>query len=219
MSTPLLPERFLFHFAVPCLYRRPLWGASGAGLDAQYRLIGLAELEGRATKADFRAAWSEEGLAFTILVEGKDHPPWCRASKPEDSDGVQLWIDTRDVHNVHRASHFCHRFIFLPSGGGNRLDRPVGHPLPINRAKAPPRPIQSDALRVIGRTIRGGYGLEILIPAEALTGFDPAEHPRIGFTYAVKDRELGEQTFGVGSPMPYDEDPSLWATLELVRPE
>ena len=33
------------------------------------------------------------------------------------------------------------------------------------------------------------------------------------------DRELGEQTFGVGSPMPYQEDPSLWATLELVRDE
>ena len=53
--------------------------------------------------------------------------------------------------------------------------------------------------------------------AEALTGFDPQEHPRLGFTYAVVDRELGEQTLGVGSPMPYQEDPSLWATLELVR--
>ena len=48
-------------------------------------------------------------------------------------------------------------------------------------------------------------------------GFEPAEHPRLGFTYAVIDRELGEQTFSVGRPMPYDEDPSLWATLELVR--
>ena len=62
-----------------------------------------------------------------------------------------------------------------------------------------------------------GYMLEALIPAEALTGFDPAEHPRLGFTYAVLDRELGEQTFGVGSPMPYQEDPSLWATLELTK--
>ncbi len=157
-------------------------------------------------------------MAFSILVQGKEHPPWCRASKPEDSDGVQLWIDTRDVHNVHRASHFCHRFIFLASGGGNRLDRPVAQPLAINRAKAPPRPIRPESLRAIGRTIPGGYGLEIMIPAEALTGFDPEEHPRLGFTYAVIDRELAQQTFGVGSPMPYDEDPSLWATLELVRP-
>lgn len=48
-------------------------------------------------------------------------------------------------------------------------------------------------------------------------GYEPAEHPRLGFTYAVIDRELGEQTFSIGHPMPYDEDPSLWATLELVR--
>ena len=73
-------------------------------------------------------------------------------------------------------------------------------------------------MQVVSRVLKGGYGLEILIAAGALTGFDPQEHPRLGFTYAVIDRELGEQTLGVGSPMPYQEDPSLWATLELVRP-
>ncbi len=61
-----------------------------------------------------------------------------------------------------------------------------------------------------------GYRLECFIPAAAMMGFEPGEHPRLGFTYAVIDRELGEQTFSVGRPMPYDEDPSLWATLELV---
>jgi hypothetical protein len=50
-----------------------------------------------------------------------------------------------------------------------------------------------------------------------LTGFDPVENPRIGFTYAVIDRELGDQTFNCAAEFPYQEDPSLWATLELVR--
>jgi len=219
MSESLLPKRFLFRFSLPCLYRKSLWTDEGAGLDAKFRLVGLAELEGRPMPAEVRAAWSEEGLVFTVLVQGKQHPPWCRASKPEDSDGVQLWIDTRDVHNVHRASRFCHRFIFLAIGGGNRLDRPVAQSLSINRAKEPPRPIRPESLAVVSGAIKGGYGLEILIAAEALTGFDPQEHPRLGFTYAVIDRELGEQTLGVGNPMPYQEDPSLWATLELVRPD
>jgi hypothetical protein len=230
VSEPLLPKRFLFRFSLPCLYRRPLWTDEGAGLDAKFRLVGLAELEGRPMPAEVRAAWSEEGLAFSVLVDGKQQAPWCRASKPEDSDGVQLWIDTRDVHNVHRATRFCHRFIFLPSGGGNRLDRPVAQWLPINRAKEHPRPhpdphpegagarTRPESLRVLSRPQEGGYVLDIFIAAEALTGFDPQEHPRLGFTYAVLDRELGEQTLGVGSPMPYQEDPSLWATLELVRP-
>jgi len=167
--------------------------------------------------ADVRAAWSEAGLAFTVLVQGKKQSPWCRTGRPEDSDGFQVWIDTRDVHNVHRASRFCHRFSFMPSGGGNRLDQPVAQWLPINRARGQPQAIEPGGLKVHSRERTDGYVLDAFIAADALTGFDPAEHPRLGFTYAVLDRELGEQTFSVGSPMPYQEDPSLWATLELVR--
>jgi hypothetical protein len=260
MTNPLLPTRFLFRFSAPCRYRSPLWTADGAGLDETYRLIGLAELEGQATWADVRAAWSEEGLAFTVVVRGKRQPPWCRESRPEDSDSFQVWIDTRDVHNVHRAGRFCHRFVFLPTGGEKRGQSPfvrrpckhgarlravpangdcplfspgggqkagkkvpalfspaVAQGLPINRAREQPRPIPSGLLKARCQHGADGYLLEALIPAEALTGFDPAEHPRLGFTYAIIDRELGQQTFGVGSPMPYQEDPSLWATLDLQR--
>jgi hypothetical protein len=213
----MLPQRFLFRFSLPCLYREPLWNGDGAKLEEQYRLPSLAELENRASPAEFRVAWSESGLAFSVRVTGKQQPAWCRATRPEDSDSVQLWIDTRDVHNVHRAGRFCHRFVFLPAGGGRQLDEPVAQTLPINRAREQPRPIDAKKLLVRSQPQTDGYVLEALIPAEALTGFDPQEHPRLGFTYAVIDRELGEQTLGVGSPMPYQEDPSLWATLELTR--
>jgi hypothetical protein len=217
MSESLLPKRFLFRFALPCLYRDPLWTAKGAGLDATCRLVSFAELERGGVFADVRAAWSEAGVAFTVLVEGKQQAPWCRESRPEDSDGVQFWIDTRDVHNVHRASRFCHRLLFLPTGGGHRLDQPVALWVPIHRAKEHPRAVRPELLRAVTHRRRDGYQLDVWVPAETLTGFDPQEHPRLGFTYAVLDRELGEQTLGVGSPMPYQEDPSLWATLELVR--
>lgn len=90
--------------------------------------------------------------------------------------------------------------------------------LPIHRAREHPNPVREKLLQSHCKLLSDGYILEAWIPAEALTGFDPAEHPRLGFTYAVMDRELGEQTFGVGSPMPYQEDPSLWATLELKHP-
>lgn len=217
MPDSLLPRRSLFRFAVSCRYRDPLWTSSGAAMDDSDRLATFAELEDRPAWADVRAAWSELGLALTVRVAGKRQPPWCRASRPEDSDGLQVWIDTRDVHNVHRAGRFCHRFLFLPSGAGSRLERPVAQWLPIHRAKEQPRAIPAGALRVRSEKRIDGYLLEAMIAAEALTGFDPDEHPRLGFTYAVIDRELGEQTLGVGSPMPYQEDPSLWATLDLVR--
>jgi hypothetical protein len=217
MSDSLLPARFLFRFSVPCQYRDPLWTAEGAALDESYRLVNLAELEQRSAWADVRAAWSEAGLALAVRVEGKRQAPWCRAGRPEDSDGLQVWIDTRDVHNVHRAGRFCHRFIFLPGGAGRRLDEPAAQWLPIHRAREHPRPVQPQQLQVRSEKRIHGYVLTAFIAAEALTGFDPQEHPRLGFTYAVIDRELGEQTLGVGGPLPYQEDPSLWATLELTR--
>jgi hypothetical protein len=219
MPDPLLPTRFLFRFSLPCRYRRPLWTPQGAGLDERHRLVDFAELEDRRAPADVRAAWSEQGLAFTIRVEGKRQSPWCRTERPEDSDGIQVFVDTRDVHNVHRAGRFCHRFVFLPGGGGPKLDRPAAGWLPIHRAREHPRAIRPGQLQVRSEKRIDGYLLEAFIPAEALTGFDPQEHPRLGFNYAVIDRELGEQTLSVGSPMPYQEDPSLWATLELMSDE
>ena len=217
MSEPLLPTRFLFRFSAPCAYRDPLWSDKGAALDETYRLVSFAELEDRPAPADVRAAWSEKGLALAVRVTGKRQPPWCRASRAEDSDGLQVFIDTRDVHGIHRAGRFCHRFAFLPGGSGPRFDRPVAQWLPINRAKEQPRAIPPGKLAVRSEKRIDGYLLEAFIAAEALTGFDPAEHPRLGFTYGVVDRELGEQTFSVGTPMPYQEDPSLWATLELIK--
>lgn len=217
MTQPLLPTRFLFRFSAACRYKDPLWTNKGAQLDQQHRLIGLAELEGQPVWADVRAAWSETGLAFAVCVQGKSQAPWCRESRPEDSDCLQLWIDTRDVHNVHRANRFCQRFVFLPAGAGRKLDQPVTGVLPINRTREPAPPVREGLLKARCEIMSGKYILEAFIPAEAMLGFDPTEHPRLGFTYAVIDRELGEQTFGVGNPMPYQEDPSLWATLELRR--
>jgi hypothetical protein len=217
MPDPLLPGRFLFRFAAPCLYRPRLDADEAARLDERHRLPALSALEGRTEFAEVRAAWNETGVAFSIRLTGKKQPPWCRANRPEDSDGLQLWLDTRDVHNVHRASRYCHRFIVLPSGGGSRFDEPFGQLLAINRAREQPHPVDPRQLGVRAAAQRGGYRLAVFVPAAALTGYDPAEHPRLGFTYVVLDRELGEQTFGVGSPLPYQEDPSLWATLDLVR--
>ncbi len=213
----LIAPRFLFRFAVPLRHRAKLWTAQGLGLEEKYRLASLAELEGVRAFADVRAAWSDEGLGFSVRVEGKRQPPWCRDSRLEDSDGLQVWIDTRDTHNIHRASRFCHRFVFLPAGAGRSGQYPVADQLTINRAKenAPPVRLQDMIIRSEKRV--DGYFLEAFVPARAIHGFDPKEHPRLGFTYAVYDRELGLQTFSVGTDYPYDEDPSVWATLEMTK--
>ena len=89
--------------------------------------------------------------------------------------------------------------------------------LAINRAKESPREIDIRALKIKADKRLGGYTLQAFIGSEALTGYSPVDQPSLGFYYALADRELGPQTFSVGPEFPFDEDPSLWGTLELTR--
>jgi hypothetical protein len=214
----LLASTFLFRFSTPCLYSPELSAERFGPLDEQHRLPCFGELDERRPFADVRIAWNEAGLAVQLAVDGKKQAPWCRDNKIEDSDGLQVWIDTRDTKNVHRAGRFCHRFAVLPMGSGRNLDQPTIGLLAINRARESPREIHERQLVARSKRTATGYELSAFFPADALTGYDPAEHPKLGFTYAVFDRELGKQHFTIGEEFPSAEDPSLWGTLELFRP-
>ena len=213
-TEPLLAPTFLFRFSSRCLPHEP---GAGQPLGEAHQLPTFGQLEGRRTFADVRAGWSAAGISFYVRVEGKKQPPWCRGTRIEDSDGFHVFIDTRDTHNVHRAGRFCHHYALLPRGAGSRLDQPLAQLLPISRAREISRPLAPLTVAVRSQERIDGYLLEAFLPARALAGFDPTEHPRLGFTYAVVDRELGWQTYSVGPEFPIFEDPSLWGTLELSR--
>jgi hypothetical protein len=221
-TNTLLAPRFLFRFAVPVMRRDPIWKAGGVELDESHRLLNLAELDANSADrepsfADVRMAWSPQGLAFTVSVSGKKQPVWCREGRLEDSDGLQVWIDTRATLNIHRASRYCHRYVFLPCGGGRGQLEATADQLLINRARENAPPIRPRELQVAGKMTKDGYRLAAFVPATALSGFDPHQHRQIGFTYAVYDRELGMQTFATGPAFPFTEDPTCWAALELVE--
>ena len=165
---------------------------------------------------DFRVGWNEKGLAFSVRVEGKKRRPWCRVARPEDSDGIQLCIDTRDVRNIHRATRFCHRLFILPGGSGLNQSQPTPLWLPIHRAKAHPNPVPVERITLGGQITDTMYRLDFVIPADALTGYEPLEYNRIGFHYTIIDQDIGNRSFLTGFPFPHNEDPSLWATLELI---
>jgi hypothetical protein len=222
VSNTLLAPRFLFRFAVPLLRRNPLWKPGGVELDTTYQLLNLAELDSSTEDrerrfADVRVAWNTDGLLFNVKVEGKQQPVWCRDGRLEDSDGLQVWIDTRATLNIHRASRYCHRFAFLPAGGGHGNTEPVADQLLINRARENARPIRPRELQVTAKITKTGYWLAAFVPAAALGGYDPHQHRQLGFTYAIYDRELGLQTFASGPAFPFAEDPTCWAALDLVE--
>jgi hypothetical protein len=217
----LLAPRFLFRFSVPLRRKQPIWGPTGVELDESYRLPDLATLDAGTANhersfADVRMAWDAAGVAITLSVSGKKQPVWCRESRLEDSDGLVVWIDTRATHNIHRASKFCHSFVFLPAGGGRNSTEPLADQMLINRARENARPVRPRELQAASKLHKEGYDLAAFVPAVALGGYDPSNHRALGFTYAVIDRELGLSTFATGPAFPFGEDPSCWATLELT---
>jgi len=219
---PIVPNRFLVRVCHPCPYVKDVPDQADDAdhlidLPEAARLHNFAELDGQANFADVRLGWNEFGLAVQAQVKGKEQPPAGDAARPWASDGLTVWVDTRDARSSHRASRYCHQFHFLPAGGGADHDEPVVVQSKINRALqdaplANPADIPFRAMRT-----KGGYRVEAFLPAAVLNGFDPEQHPRLGVYYAVRDHELGDQFLSVNGDFPFADDPSLWAVLELVR--
>ena len=180
-------------------------------------LLGDLNRNEPASFAEVRTAWSATGLYLTLKVKGKKQNVWCRNTQLLESDGIQVWLDTRDTHNVHRASRFCHWFLLLPAGEGSDRSKPIATMLKINRAREHSPSVNRFPVKVQCKLQKNGYTLSAFIPANALNGWSPDEYRKIGFNYLIQDRELGQQTLGVNSTYPIAEDPSLWSTLQLDR--
>ncbi|HXG08556.1 MAG TPA: hypothetical protein VNK04_02095 [Gemmataceae bacterium] len=217
---PLIPHRFLFRIAYPCRYVKDMPREQDDGLvelPESCRIDNFAGLDEKRNFADVRLAWNELGLGLQVEVRGKEQLPQGDAARPRGSDGLTLWIDTRQARGSHRASRYCHQFHFLPTGGGPEREEPVFAQTKINRALQDAPLCAPGAVPFRSTPRKGGYRLEAFLPAAVLNGFDPEQNPRLGFFYAVRDAELGEQLLSADSDFPYWEDPSLWSVLELVR--
>jgi hypothetical protein len=215
----LLPHRFLFRYSFPVRYERklPKSGKRLLDLSGEFALPKIGDLDAASPYAELRLAWNERGLAVSVEVRGKKQALKCDPRTPDTSDGLRLFIDTRNTQNIHRASRYCHQFCLLPAGGGPKGDQPWGAELPILRAREEAPLANPAELRLSAARSKTGYLFESWLPSAALNGFDPEEQPRLGFYYALRDAELGEQYLTIGPEFPFAVDPSLWSTLELVK--
>jgi hypothetical protein len=216
----LIPHHFLFRLTFPCCRITSIPKEEEdrlLDLPENCRIDNFAGIAGRSNFADLRFGWNELGLGVQLEVRGKEQLPQGDANRPRGSDGLTLWIDTRDARTSHRASRYCHQFHLLPTGGGPDRDEPAFAQSKINRALQDAPISSANAVPFQCANTKGGYVLEAFFSATVLNGFDPEQNPRLGFYYVVRDQELGEQVLGVGPEFPYWEDPSLWSVLELVR--
>ncbi len=220
----VVPHRFLFRYSIPITQVAgiPKRGRQLLKLSDNHSLPSFSELDDEQEFADIRMGWNEKGIGISVTVKSKKRDVECDKRDPAESDGLQVWIDTRDTQSIHRASRFCHHFCLIPSGFGTNGKQPAVIQLPIARAREEAAIADSDQFRILTKPNTKGYSLEAWFPAETLFGFDSAcsddrQNPLIGFYYYARDQELGEQFLSVGREFPFAQDPSLWSTLELVR--
>ncbi|MBD3675419.1 MAG: hypothetical protein HUJ26_18040 [Planctomycetaceae bacterium] len=214
----LIPNAFLFESqqTIQKLPKKPARRNSLKPLSGKYALDTLQTLDDFTPFARLSLGWHPEGLQIDCRVEGKQGALKCDPDQPTTSDGLHLWIDTRNTPGVHRANRFCHQISVWPSGGGKNKQEPIVQQVEIARCREK-SPLADPELFWAKSTIeKTGYELSVWIPADALNGYDPEESPVCGFFYAVRDRELGLQTPSVGEEFPFASDPSLWHSIELT---
>ena len=211
----LIPHALLFQTQQRIKQIKPSKQPWNRALSADHRLGDLNGLDGQPLFADLRVGWNEDGILFNALVESKRQALKCDPAKPLGSDGLQLWIDTRNTPGVHRANRFCHMFCAMPAGGGKNKQQPSVRQLEIPRCREASPLADEKSLRCKSKVSDEGYSLYVWIPADSLNGYDPEQSAVLGFYYAIQDAELGTQTMGIGSEFPYHSDPSLWQSLEM----
>ena len=216
----LVTPSFLFRWSFPVTRIDTLPHRTGRLLDLPdaCRLPSVGELDSRRDFADVRLAWNASGLGVSVEVRGRTKKVKCSAALNELSDGLTVWIDTRNTQGVHRATRFCHQFCLMPLGGGRKSADPLAIAIPLARAREEVAPVDVSLIQLQSEIAGDGYRLEAWLPAAVFIGFDPATSPKLGFHYLVRDVEFGDQTLAVGSEFPVASDPSLWQTLELALP-
>ncbi len=179
-------------------------------------------LSGKPKNGSVAIAWADAGLYLEAEVRGKKQPVRFTQEKGGVSDGLRVWIDTRNSPHVHRATRFCHCFHFFPGLEATKkspdpISSPRGILDEVARAREQPSLIASSDLIVKSTFRSDGYRLNAFIPANCLTGYLPSEFDRIRIFYDLVDMELGTQSQALGPELRYAEDPSLWIEAKLVQ--
>jgi hypothetical protein len=216
----LIPHRFLIRplYQSPYTLRIPdLEGDHLVELSPKARLDPMAALDNAKTYADVRLGWNEAGIGVVAEVKGKTAYPLGEMDRPRQSDGLTLWLDTRGDRTSHRALKTCHQFHFAASGAGTTKEEPYFQAAKIPRALADAPLVGSSEIMYKCQRIKTGYRIEAFLPAGVLSGYDPEQFPLLGVYYSVRDFELGDDNLLHDGNFPFWEDPSLWASLELVK--
>jgi hypothetical protein len=183
----------------------------GADWPAASRLPDLTGLHGGAAFARAFAGWHPQGLALRFDVDS-GQPPWARRDTPYRSDGVHIWIDTRDSREARKLTPYCHHaLVTVDAHDGPAVavfERAAGQ----RWAAAPEAPPQIATALLPSDA---GYRLQVVLPAGILHGYAPREAPALGLAYRVRVPRGPTQDLAFGDAFPLWRNPSLWRSARL----
>lgn len=207
---PLEPVHF-FAFQIDCLY------AKSSKLDKRHFLPDLSAFHDGSPFARVALGWDEKGIRAQAEVEGTfDHPDFPKFT---EGDSIELFFDTRDVKTTGFTTRFCHHFFFLPdpvqTSGGEDVH---GGEITRFRTEGVHPLCDASLLEVTSIKEKRKRILHIFIPSECLHGYDPQQFDRLGFSYRINSANGSKQHFSAsGADFSIESQPSLWASLKLVK--
>lgn len=213
----LIPNHQLFRFEIPLRKCRKPPKIDGDLRDwsEEFRMPLTGALDNAEAYAPVYIAWNEKGLYVACRVAGKKTPLRCDPKTFWKGDNLRLCTDMRDTRDIKRGTRYCQQFYFMPTGGGRSGQDPIAAAAPMHRAREQAPPVPSGRIQIAANVTKSGYTLEAHIPADCLSGFDPAEHRRIGLYYILEDQDHGQQFLTVGDDFSWWIDPSTWAATVL----
>lgn len=222
---PLVHPAALFRFRFP-IERQARLAVFSDRQAAACCLPNLAGVVGVPDVASLSLGWHPDGLIVRATMRGVGSARWCHATKPEDSDGLQLWIATRPTAESHRAGRFCRRLAILPAGGGRQATDPLVVAAAIPRASLVPGEdagamrlplaLPTEVAEVTSQKTADGWQVDAVLSTLAMPGWDPDEQATLGFFAAMVDRRLGQIPLFAPPEYPWDSDPTTWSFLELT---
>lgn len=176
-----------------------------------YLLPHLDDLLDEDPFAQVAVAYHAKGIFIGIHVDKPFEDSYY--PKLELGDGVEIFIDTRNLKNVGSLHKFCHHFIFLPKEVNGvqsievtRLKMEDSHPL-----------CDPSLLHLDVEFKKTCYTMQIYIEADALFGYDLSLCKKLGFSYKIHGKNFRSQHLNISSENTlFEKYPASWACLNLI---
>ncbi|MBS3903801.1 MAG: hypothetical protein KGZ39_00560 [Simkania sp.] len=162
------------------------------------------------TFAVFYMSWDVSGISIDCQVQQPFSD--CVYPKFDEGDGLELFIDTRDLKTVGVVHRFCHQFLFLP------VEVQGVKAVEITQFRGDDLHPLADPSELVAKTVleKKSYSFSIFLPKEVLHGYDPIGVPRLGFSYRLHRHKGEPQHFTLSTrACSIERNPALWASLQL----